>query len=108
MEDWIEYIERLQFYFDANGISDAVKQSSITELLWTFNVPTTTGVQSLVLPTPLTVLSFKDLMAKMKAEREPKPSVIVECYQFNSRQRVMSETVAEYVYSCAPQTSCTL
>ena len=26
LEDWTEYIERLQFYFDANGISDVVKQ----------------------------------------------------------------------------------
>ena len=33
----------------------------------------------------------------MKAHREPKPSVIVQRYQFNSRQRATSETVAEYV-----------
>ena len=25
LEEWTEYIDRLQFYFDANGISDAVK-----------------------------------------------------------------------------------
>ena len=54
-------------------------------------------LRSLVLPTPLTELSFKDLVAKMKAHREPKPSVIVQRYQFNSRQRSTSETVAEYV-----------
>ena len=33
----------------------------------------------------------------MKAHREPTPSVIVQRYQFNSRQRSTSETVAEYV-----------
>ena len=33
----------------------------------------------------------------MKAHREPKPSVIIQRYQFNSRQRATSETVAEYV-----------
>ena len=33
----------------------------------------------------------------MKAHREPKPSVVVLHYQFNSRQRATSETVAEYV-----------
>ena len=27
-EDWTEYIERLQFSFDANGISDAAKYSN--------------------------------------------------------------------------------
>ena len=29
VEDWTEYIERLQFYFDANGISDAAKQQAV-------------------------------------------------------------------------------
>ena len=28
-EDWTEYIECLQFYFDANGISDAAKQRAV-------------------------------------------------------------------------------
>ena len=38
-----------------------------------------------------------DLVAKMKAHREPKPSVIVQHYQLNSHQHATSETVAEYV-----------
>ena len=29
VEDWTEYIERLQFYFNANGISEAVKQQAV-------------------------------------------------------------------------------
>ena len=36
-------------------------------------------------------------MEKMKAHREPRPSVIVQCYQFNSCQCATSETVTEYV-----------
>ena len=32
----------------------------------------------------------------MKAHRELKPSVILQRYQFNSRHRTTSETVAEY------------
>ena len=54
-------------------------------------------LQSLALPTPLTDFSFKDLVVKMQAHREPKPSVIVQCYQYNSCQCVLSKTVAEYV-----------
>ena len=94
-EDWIEYIERLQFYFDTNGISDAAKQRAV--LLSCCGPSMFRLLRSLVLPTPLTELSFKDLVAKMKAHREPKPSVVVQRYQFNSRQRATSETVAEYV-----------
>ena len=29
LEDWTEYIERLRFYFDINGISDAAKQQAV-------------------------------------------------------------------------------
>ena len=36
-------------------------------------------------------------MAKMKALQEPKPSVIVQRYQFNLRQQATTELVAEYV-----------
>ena len=28
-EDWSEYIERLEFYFEANGVSDGEKQRAI-------------------------------------------------------------------------------
>ena len=54
-------------------------------------------LQSLALPTPLTELSFNDLVVKMQAHREPKLSVIVQRYQFNSRRNASSETMAEYV-----------
>ena len=54
-------------------------------------------LRSLVLPTPLTDFSFKELVAKMIDHRELKPSVIVQRYQFNSRHRATSETVTEYV-----------
>ena len=94
-EEWTEYIKRLEFYFAANGITDAAKQRAV--LLSCCGPSTFRLLRSLVLPTPLTEFSFKELVAKMKAHREPKPSVIVQRYQFNSRQREKSETVAEYV-----------
>ena len=94
-EEWTEYIERLEFYFAANGITDAAKQRAV--LLSCCGPSTFRLLRSLVLPTPLTEFSFKELVAKMKAHREPKPSVIVQRYQFNSRQREKSKTVAEYV-----------
>ena len=81
-EDWTEYIECLQFYFDVNGISDAAKQRAV--LLSCCGPSMFRLLRSLVLPTPLTELPFKDLVAKMKPHCEPKPSVIVQRYQFNS------------------------
>ena len=72
-EEWTEYIERLEFYFAANGITDAAKQRAV--LLSCCGPSTFRLLRSLVLPTPLTEFSFKELVAKMKAHREPKPSV---------------------------------
>jgi len=94
-EEWTEYIEHLEFYFAANGITDAAKQWVV--LLSCCEPSTFHLLRSLVLPSPLTDFSFADLVLKMKPHREPKPSVIVQRYQFNSRQRSPSETVAEYV-----------
>ena len=33
----------------------------------------------------------------MQAHREPKPSVIVQCFQFHLHQHAISETVTEYI-----------
>ena len=78
LEDWTEYIECLQFYFDANGISDTVKQRVV--LLSCCGPSTFRLLHSSVLSIPLTKLSFKDLVATMKAHQELKPSVIVQYY----------------------------
>ena len=54
-------------------------------------------LRSIVLPAPLTNFSFSDSVSQMKAHREPRSSIIVQRYQFNSRQRSPSEYIAEYV-----------
>ena len=95
LEEWTEYVERLEFYFAMNGITDSTMQQAV--LLSCCGSSTFRLLRNFVLPAPLTDFSFQELVAKMKAHQEPKPSVIVLPYQFNSRQCVMSETVAEYV-----------
>jgi len=75
-EEWTEYIECLEFYFAANGITDAAKQW--TMLLSCCGPSTFRLPWSLVLPSPLTDFLFTDLVSKMKAHREPKPSVIIQ------------------------------
>ena len=67
--------------------------SSVVELLQTFNILITVKFS---ITNPLTE-SFKDLVAKMQAHQEAKPSVIIQRYRFNSCQRASSETAAEYI-----------
>ena len=94
-DEWSEYVERLQFYFTANGIKDDSKKRAV--LLSNCGPSTFRLLRSIVLPAPLTDFSFSELVSKMKAHREPRPSVIVQRYQFNSRQRLPSESMAEYI-----------
>ena len=94
-DEWSEYVERLQFYFTANGIKDDSKKRAV--LLSNCGQSTFRLLRSIVLPAPLTDFSFSELVSKMKAHREPRPSVIVQRYQFNSRQRLPSESMAEYI-----------
>ena len=95
MDEWTEYIERLQFYFTTNGIKDDSKKRAV--LLSSCGSATFQLLRSLVLPATLTEFSFSDLMSKMRAHREPRSSVIVQWYQLNSRQRLPSESIAGYV-----------
>ena len=95
IDEWSEYVERLQFYFTANGIKEDSKKRTV--LLSCCGPSTFRLLRSLVLPTPLTNFSFSDLVAKMTAHREPRPSVIVQRYKFNTRQCLPSESVAEYL-----------
>ena len=94
-EERTKYIECLELYFAANGITDGAKQRTV--LLSCCGPLMFRLMRSIVLPTPLTDFTFKELVVKMKAHREPKPLVIVQRYQFNSRQWATNKTVAEYV-----------
>ena len=94
-DEWTEYIERLQFYFAANNIRDGAKQKAI--LLSNCGASTFRLLRSIVLPDALVDVTFTVLVEKMKEHWEPKPSVIVQHFQFNSRQRAPNETVAKYM-----------
>ena len=65
-EEWTEYIECLEFSFTANGITDGAKQCKV--LLSCCGPLTFCLMRSMVLPNPLTDFSFKELVAKMKAQ----------------------------------------
>ncbi|XP_065895806.1 uncharacterized protein [Dysidea avara] len=90
-----EYIKHLQFYFTTNNIRDGPKQKAI--LLSNCGASTFRILRSIVLPDALMDVTFTTLVNKMKEHWEPKSSVIVQCFQFNSRQRASNETVAEYM-----------
>jgi len=61
-EDWLEYSERLEFYFMANRITTEAKKRAI--LLSRVGPTTVCLMRSLVLPNTLDSCSFDDLVTK--------------------------------------------
>ena len=94
-EDWTEYAERLSFYFAANGITNDAKKRAI--LLSCVGPTTFRLMQSLVLPASLDSLSYDDLVSKVKDHKEPAPSIIVRCFQFNTRNQKPNESISKYI-----------
>ena len=94
-EDWVEYAERLEHYFVANGIDNADVQRAI---LFTSVGPSTYRlIKTLSLPRKPTDYSFQELVTKVKTHFHPKPSPIIKRFEFNTRVQQEGETVGVFV-----------
>ena len=94
-EDWVEYAERLEHYFVANGIDNTDVQRAI---LFTCVGPSTYClIKTLSLPRKPTDYSFQELVTKVKTHFHPKPSPIIKRFEFNTRVQQEEETVVVFV-----------
>ena len=96
-EDWVSYTERLQQYFIANSIPEDAGEKRRALLLSACGPSTYQLIRSLVSPAQPKEKTFEELVEVVKKHHNPKPSVIVERYNFNTRIRKQGETVAAYV-----------
>ena len=94
-ETWTTYVERLQQYLAANKIEDADQRRAV--LLSVCGPATYRLIRSLVSPRKPTELKFAELVEVLQKHYDPKPSVIVQRYQFNTRNRLTGETIASYI-----------
>ena len=91
-EDWCHYIQRVNHFFEANEITDPVKRRSIF-LVWV-GAKTCKLVRSLVAPEDPTDESYADLAKLLQDHFMPKPSAIVQRFNFNTRSQQPGETTA--------------
>ena len=94
-EDWVEYTDRLSYYFTAYGITDNAKKYAI--LISCSRLATFRLMKTLAIPDQLNDFTFTQLVEKVEVHRGPKASIIVRHFQFNSRTRSLDESVADYV-----------
>ena len=82
-------------YFCANEVVDGDKQRAI--LLSVCGSKTYKLIRNLVAPAKATDKSFDELTQCVQQHLLPKPSVIVQRFKFNSRDRHPHETISAYV-----------
>ena len=94
-ETWTAYVERLEQYLAANKVEDADQQRAI---LFSVCGPTTYRlICSLVSPKKPSELKFKEITEVVQRHHDPKPSIIVQRYRFNTRNHCTGESVSMYV-----------
>ena len=90
-EPWIIYVERLNQYFIADDVEDSSKKRGI--LLAACGSKNFQLIRSLTEEDP----TYDNVVQLITDYYDPKPSVIVQRYKFNSRVRGTDESISTYV-----------
>ena len=91
----IAYSERLQQYFIANDVEDEGKKRAI--LLSNCGPQTYQLLKSLLTPAKPADKTFTEIVKELKDYWQPKPSEIVQRFNFHSRAQKQGESVTDYV-----------
>ena len=94
-DDWNEYVERFEQFFLANHIEDATKQKAI--LLSCCGSKPYSLFRNLLAPVTPSTKSYAELVQLMKGHTTPKPSIILERFNFFKRDRENGETISIYI-----------
>ena len=93
-EDWVNYVERMTLFFEANGIEEETKRKVI--LLSSVGAQTYKLLKSLSVPSKPAHKTFQELVRMMTNHQDPKPNSIAERFKLNNRDRKLEESIAKY------------
>ena len=97
-EEWTDYVERVDQFFEANGLTGEGKADQRRSTFLTLVGPTTYKVlKSLTAPAKPKEKTFEQLVELLTKYFSPKPSEVMQSYRFFTRSRRPGETIAEYV-----------
>ena len=94
-DDWSQYVERLQFYFQVNGITEDVQKRAT--FLLVAGPAVYKQLSSLITPAKPADLPFERILEALTKYYSPRPSEIVERFKFHSRVRKSGESVSAFV-----------
>ena len=93
-ENITAYLERLQLYFEYNGVEDAKRVPALLTLVGAKVYGT---LRSLVAPNLPKDKDYGSLADVLKQHFDPKPLVITEWFRFYKRVQSSTESIAEFV-----------
>ena len=88
------YLERLQLYFEANGVEDDHK---VAVLLTVIGARAYNTLRSLLAPELPHDTSFDDLLEALKHHCDPQPLIIAERFRFYQRFQKTDESLTDFV-----------
>ncbi|KAL1447021.1 hypothetical protein MTO96_044414 [Rhipicephalus appendiculatus] len=93
-EPWSSYTERLDAFFNANGIEE---DENKWIFLSTVGTSTYATLRRLLAPDKPKEKNFRELISTLNSHFSPAPSEIAESFRFHSRVQLENESVAEFV-----------
>ena len=94
-EDWEIFTEQLSHYLAANGVTDDAKKRSF--LLSACGTPTYKLIRTLVAPAAVTDKSFNEIAELVQNHYQPRPSVIMRRFRFNTCVRHQGEGITAFI-----------
>ncbi|KAK8773502.1 hypothetical protein V5799_011964, partial [Amblyomma americanum] len=92
---WSSWVGRLQFYFEANNITDpALKRANLLTLCGEQTYDT---VCALIQPSTPAAVSYDDIVAALQKHYDPRPSEVYSRARFQRRDQLVGETVSAYI-----------
>jgi len=97
-EEWPQYVERLEHFFDANGITGEDNKAKRRSVFLTVIGPSPYKLlRNLLAPEKPADKTFEQLTGILQEHYNPKPSEVMQRFRFNSRSRKAGESVADYI-----------
>ena len=93
-ETWVQYSERVAYFFQANWVAEKRKKAMLLSLMG----PTAHKLlRSLIAPLKPDDKSYAELVSVMEKHHDPIPSEIVQRYKFNSHVKKPEQSVSTYL-----------
>ena len=85
-DDWVQYVERLDFYFEANKSKIKDEETKRAIFLSTgIDGETYSLIKKLLSPAAPDTKTYKELTELVEAHHSPKPSEIIERFKFHTK-----------------------